>query len=439
MTIDVVGAGLAGCEAALCIARLGIGVRLWEMRPSRMTPAHRTGHFAELVCSNSLKSDVLDSAHGLLKAELRALGSHLLMIADQHRVPAGKALAVNREAFAAGVTQAVEDEPLIEVIRDEYSHIDPERLTVIASGPLTSDSLAEELSRIIGDDNLYFFDAIAPVIDAETVDLASAFWASRYSPADRDYLNCPLTETEYSAFREALVSAEIVEPRDFERKRLFEACLPVEELARRGEMTLAFGPFKPVGLIDPVSGRRPFACLQLRRETVSGTLLSLVGCQTRLKYGEQRRVFGMIPALQRASFARFGSMHRNLYVNSPIALSDHHQLKAASNVFLAGQITGLEGYVESIASGLIAGINAARRAMGQQLLLPPPGTMIGALMQHISTADAEHFQPMNSNFGLIPPDGELRSLRKRERKPAMARAALDALIKWRDAVGLCLD
>ena len=430
--IVVVGGGLAGCEAAWQIARMGIRVQLWEMRPDVPTPAHRTGFLAELVCSNSLKSDVPDTAQGLLKRELRALGSFVISVADEHRVPAGKALAVDRQAFAGAVTKAIESAPLIDVVRGELSEIDPEQPTVIATGPLTSDALSANLARLIGVEHLYFFDAIAPTVEAESVDLSRAFWGTRYRAGSNDYLNCPLTEAEYHAFREALLDAETVEPRDFERSKLFEGCLQVEELARRGEMTLAFGPLKPVGLVDARDGKRPFACVQLRRENVAGTLLSLVGCQTRLRYGEQRRVFGLVPALARASYARHGSMHRNTFVNSPRVLTEHQQLKAATGVFLAGQLTGVEGYVESIASGLVVGLNAGRIALGQNLIIAPADTMVGALMRYLSSADADSFQPMNANFGLLPVNDSVRRKRKRDRRAAAVQSALSSLQAWQE-------
>jgi len=437
--IVVVGGGLAGCEAAWQIARMRIRVQLWEMRPDVPTPAHQTGFLAELVCSNSLKSDVPDTAQGLLKRELRALGSFVISVADEHRVPAGKALAVDRQAFAAAVTKAIESATLIDVARGELSEIDPDQPTVIATGPLTSDALSANLARLIGVEHLYFFDAIAPTVEADSVDLSSAFWGTRYRAGANDYLNCPLTEAEYHAFREALLGAETVEPRDFERSKLFEGCLPVEELARRGEMTLAFGPLKPVGLVDARDGKRPFACVQLRRENMKGTLLSLVGCQTRLKYREQRRVFGLIPALARASFAGYGSMHRNTFVNSPRVLTEHQQLKAAANVFLAGQLTGVEGYVEAIASGLIVGLNAGRIALGQNPIIAPADTMVGALMRYLTSADADSFQPMNANFGLLPVNDSVRRKRKRDRRAAMAQSALSSLQAWKERAVLAAE
>ena len=430
----VVGGGLAGCEAAWQIARMGVRVELWEMRPNVESPAHRTGLLAELVCSNSLKSDTPDSAQGLLKRELRALNSFVISVAEKHRVPAGKALAVDREAFAGAVTEAIEGSSLIDVVRREFTEIDAAQPTVIATGPLTSDALSAKLQQVIGAEHLYFFDAISPTVEADSVDLSRAFWGARYAEGSSDYLNCPLSETEYHAFREALLDAKTVEPRDFERSHLFEGCLPVEEIAVRGQMALAFGPLKPVGLFDPLSGRRPFACVQLRRENEAGTLLSLVGCQTRLKYAEQRRVFGLVPALAGASFARYGSMHRNIFVNSPEVLTEEHQLKAAPKVFLAGQITGVEGYVEAIASGLIVGLNAGRMMLGMRPVLPPADTMAGALMRYVTHGGAKHFQPMNANFGLLASDGSLSRSRKRQRRAAITDAALASLLKWRETL-----
>jgi len=437
--IVVVGGGLAGCEAAWQIARMRIRVKLWEMRPDVPTPAHRTGFLAELVCSNSLKSDERDTAQGLLKRELRELGSFAVSVADEHRVPAGKALAVDRQAFAAAVTNAIEGAPLIDLARGELSEIDPEQPTVIATGPLTSDALSVNLARLIGVEHLYFFDAIAPTVETASVDISHAFWGTRYQAGSSDYLNCPLTEAEYHGFREALLTAKTVEPRDFERSKLFEGCLPVEELARRGEMTLAFGPLKPVGLVNSRDGKRPFACVQLRRENTAGTLLSLVGCQTRLKHGEQRRVFGLIPALAGASFAGYGSMHRNTFVNSPRVLTEHQQLKASANVFLAGQLTGVEGYVESIACGFVVGLNAGRISLGQSPVIPPHDTMVGALMRYLKSADMDSFQPMNANFGLLPMGDAVRRKRKHERRAAVVQSALSSLQAWKERALLAAE
>lgn len=437
--VVVVGAGLSGCEAAWQIARMGLHVELWEMRPGTSTPAHRTGLFAELVCSNSLKSDELDSAQGLLKAELRSLGSLLISVADRTRLAAGKALAVDRDEFARTVTKAIKSCERIEVVPAEFKQIDPSQPTIIATGPLTSESLCHSLVALLGCEHLFFFDAIAPTVEAETVDMEFAFWGTRYRPSSHDYLNCPLNREQYLRFREALLQAEKVQPHDFEPRFLFEGCLPVEELARRGEMTLAFGPLKPVGLVDPRTGRRPFACVQLRRENASGTLLGLVGCQTRLKYSEQRRVFRMIPALRKARFARFGSMHKNLFVNSPSVLSKFSQARRAPNIFLAGQITGVEGYVESIASGLVAGVNAARVVLGLEPLLPPAETMIGALQRHITTAESKGFQPMNANFGLIELPPALARLPRAKRKQAISQAAIAAVQEWKKGLNLPQD
>ena len=394
--VTVIGAGPAGCEAALQLARRGVAVRLVEMRPGTMTPAHRTGDVAELVCSNSLKSDEPANAHGLLKAELREYGCFLLDCAERARVPGGKALVVDRERFSAEVASALA-EAGITVERGEVREL-PDGIVVLAAGPLISDALADSLARALGAERLFFFDAIAPVVSAESVDRAVAFPGSRYG-AGADYLNCPLSEAEYRRFVDELVRAETAPVRDFEPARLFEGCLPVEELARRGPETLAYGPLKPVGLRSPA-----YAVVQLRQENAGGTMFNLVGFQTRLRHGEQRRVFRLIPGLARAEFLRYGAMHRNSYLDAPRVLGPTLAARARPGLFVAGQLTGVEGYVESIGAGLVAGVNAARLGRGQEPRAWPEETMLGGLLRYVATGPGDtRFQPMNANFGLLPP------------------------------------
>ncbi len=400
MEIAVIGGGLAGVEAAHQIARSGGNATLYEMRPAVSTPAHKSGLLGELVCSNSLKSMDLLNAHGLLKEELRRLDSIIVRTADETSIPGGKALVVDRDRFAARLTEAIENDPRIQVVRGEISSI-PDGTVVIASGPLTSDSLANEIRRLTNAGNLFFYDAISPIVDAESIDLESAFYASRYSKDETgDYLNCPLTSEEYDRFYDALIAAERMELKDFENTSYFEGCLPVEVLAERGKKTLAFGPMKPVGLCDPRDGRRPYAVVQLRKENASGNMLNLVGFQTKMKYPEQERVFRMIPALKNAVFLRHGSIHRNTYVNAPLCLNERLQLKANERVFLAGQITGVEGYMEATLMGLMAGISAFMAQRGDVFIPPPPSTCAGSLIRYLTTEN-KHFQPMNINFGLF--------------------------------------
>ena len=427
--VCVIGGGLAGSEAAWQVARRGVPVHLFEMRPQRTTPAHQTDRLAELVCSNSLGSDLADRAPGVLKNELRRLGSLLMSCADRAVVPAGGALAVDRDVFAAQVTQAVCDHPLITIIREEVTRI-PDGPCVIATGPLTSPALAGELGRLLGTEHLYFYDAIAPTVYAETINMAVAFRASRYDRgegAEGDYINCPLTEEEYHRFVAALLEAETIALRDFEREdpRFFEACLPVEQIAARGPQSLAFGPMRPVGLRDPRTGRRPFAAVQLRQDNLAGTLYSLVGFQTNLRWGEQQRVLRMIPGLENAKFARYGMMHRNTFINAPAHLRPSLQFRRRDDLFFGGQITGIEGYVGSIGTGLLAGINAARLVLGQPVWTLPPTTMLGALCHYVTHAEPQDFQPMKANFGIMPPLAT-PPRRKNERKRAFAeRAASD--------------
>lgn len=453
--LAIIGGGLAGAEAAWHAARAGVSVRLYEMRPTRVTPVHRSGSLAELVCSNSLKSDLLTTASGLLKEEMRILDSVVISCADANRVPAGEALAVDRERFAECVTERVAGLPNVEIIREEVTEIPTEGVTIIASGPLTSDALAKPIGELTGREYLYFYDAVAPTITAESIDRAKVFKASRYDKGEAAYLNCPMTEDEYNAFWEALVSAERVPLSDFEPLKLFEGCMPVEEIASRGKQTLAFGPMKPVGLADPVTGKRPYAVVQLRQENVEGTLWGLVGFQTRLKWGEQERVFRMIPGLEHAEFVRFGVMHRNTYIQSPELLTQTLRLRESSkfkapgsklagpgalnlepetlNLFFAGQITGVEGYVESAAMGIVAGINAARLVKGEEQIIFPVESMIGSLANYISSPQTTDFQPMNANFGILPkPEAHIRS--KKDRRAAQVERALDAIRRLKNTL-----
>ncbi|MEW5960490.1 MAG: methylenetetrahydrofolate--tRNA-(uracil(54)-C(5))-methyltransferase (FADH(2)-oxidizing) TrmFO [Chloroflexota bacterium] len=431
----VIGGGLAGSEAAWQAAQRGVSVRLYEMRPVRPTPAHVSDRLAELVCSNSLGSDLPDRAPGLLKAEIRRLDSLIMQAAELATVPAGGALAVDRDRFAAEVTRRIEAHPLIELRREEATRI-PDTPAIIASGPLTSDALAGEIAALSGAEHLYFYDAVAPIIEVESINLDIAFRASRYGrgeQAEGDYINCPLNQAEYLAFVEALRRAEPIELRQFEQEdeRFFEMCLPVEELARRGEHALAFGPMRPVGLIDPRTGHRPYAAVQLRQDNLAGTLYNLVGFQTNLRWGEQRRVFRMIPGLEQAEFLRYGMMHRNTYINSPTLLAPTLQWRSRPDLFLAGQITGVEGYAGNAATGLLAGLNAARLLRDQPLLTLPPTTMLGALCHYITHAEPGGFQPMKANFGLMPPlEKNVRSKKARyQAYVERARRDLERLIE----------
>ncbi|MDI9259054.1 methylenetetrahydrofolate--tRNA-(uracil(54)-C(5))-methyltransferase (FADH(2)-oxidizing) TrmFO [Alicyclobacillus sendaiensis] len=401
--VTVIGAGLAGSEAAWQAANRGAKVTLYEMRPVQMTPAHHTDGFAELVCTNSLRSNSITNAVGLLKEEMRRLDSVIMRAADAHAVPAGNALAVDREGFSRRVTELVSRHPNITVIRQEVTEIPKEGVTVVATGPLTSPALSEDIRRLVGHGDLYFYDAAAPIVTKESIDMSKVFFQSRYDQGDAAYINCPMTEEEFEAFYDALVHAECAELKDFEEERYFEGCMPIEAMAKRGKQTLLFGPMKPVGLRDPRTGRRPFAVVQLRQDNAAATLYNMVGFQTHLKWGEQKRVFRMIPGLEQAEFVRYGVMHRNTYINSPVALLPTYQAKARPTLFFAGQMTGVEGYVESAASGLIAGINAARVAAGQDALVFPPTTSMGSLAHYITHASPQGFQPMNATFGIFPP------------------------------------
>ncbi|HYL60102.1 MAG TPA: methylenetetrahydrofolate--tRNA-(uracil(54)-C(5))-methyltransferase (FADH(2)-oxidizing) TrmFO [Candidatus Acidoferrales bacterium] len=425
--VTVVGAGLAGSEAAYQLARRGVRVRLLEMRPLKMTEAHRTDGFAELVCSNSLRNDSMDTAVGVLKEEMRRLGSIVIASADRARVPAGSALAVDRDDFSRAITQALERHPLVEIVRAEAAAI-PDGLTILATGPLTSPSLGQALNQLIGPRNLYFYDAIAPIVAADSIDMAVAFKASRYGKGGDDYINCPMNQAEYEAFVAAVVAAEKVELHPFEKPVYFEGCMPIEEMARRGPMTLAFGPMRPVGLAHPRSGARPFAVVQLRQDDAAGRLYNIVGFQTKMTYPEQRRVLRMIPGLERAEFVRLGSLHRNTFIDSPRLLRATMQLKVRDDLFLAGQMVGVEGYVESAAAGLLAGINAANVVTRRELCVPPPETSIGSLVAYITDPARRDFQPMNANFGLMPP--LTTHARGRDKRAAMAKRALATLDDW---------
>ena len=426
MCVTVIGAGLAGCEAAWQLAQRGIFVRLCEMKPHKMTPAHHSPGFAELVCSNSLRSDQLENAVGLLKEELRRCGSLILRCADQTRVEAGGALAVDREGFSAAVTAAVRSHPNITVAEGEVTAI-PGGEVVVASGPLTSDALSAAIAGLFPENSyLNFFDAAAPIVTFDSIDMDRAWFASRYDRGTADYINCALSEEEYLAFWKELCAAQEAEVHGFEDKNVFEGCMPVEVMARRGVQTLAFGPLKPKGLPDPKTGREPYAVVQLRRDNAAGTLYNLVGFQTHLKWGEQKRVFSLIPALKNAEYVRYGVMHRNTYLNSPRLLDRYYRVRGNGRITFAGQITGVEGYVESTASGFLAGVELARRLLGQEPLDFPQETAIGALALYVSREGVADFQPMNVNFGIMPPlDHRVKG--KREKNAALSRRALDVI------------
>jgi len=431
--VIVIGGGLAGSEAAWQAARLGCRVRLLEMRPAKLTPAHRTGNLAELVCSNSLGSSLGDRPLGLLKEELRRMGSLIIACAEATAVPAGSALAVDRELFAAEVTRRIEEHPLIELRREEALAIPDEGPVVVATGPLTSEALAEEIRRLSGAEYLHFYDAMAPIVALDSIDMSKAFRGGRYGRGEDDYINCPLSEQEYRHFVAELLAAETIELRDFEAgdEHFFEACLPVEEIARRGPQALAFGPLRPVGLVDPRTGKQPYAVVQLRQDNLAGTLYNMVGFQTNLRWSEQKRVFSLIPGLEHAEFVRFGQMHRNTFLASPALLEPSMQFRKRADLFFAGQITGTEGYVGSTMSGLVAGLNAARFCRGEASLVLPPTTMSGALCAYVARSDPAHFQPMKANFGLLPDLGD-RVRHKRQRHEALARRALEDLERaWR--------
>ncbi len=401
MEVNVIGAGLAGSEASLVLSSAGVKVKLFEMRPEVKTPAHKSDHFAELVCSNSLGSLSLHDGKGLLKGELGIFGSNLLKIAGKFSVRAGKALAVDRWAFQTAVTEFIYRRRNIEVIREEVSHPDLGGITIVATGPLTSEKMSNSIRDLLGEDNLYFYDAISPIVEADSLDREKGFFATRYGEGD-DYLNFPMTEEQFAVFYRELVEGDSVSAHEFEDEAYFESCMPIEVIARRGKETLLYGPMKPVGLRDPQTGKRPFCVVQLRRENDEGTMYNLVGFQTRLKFSEQKKVFSRIPGFEKCNLLRFGSMHRNTYINSPSFLLPTLELGSNRQIIFAGQLSGVEGYVESIGTGLVAGLNGARKAMGDEPLVLSPGTMIGGLVDYITRRDRKEFQPINANFGLIP-------------------------------------
>ncbi|WP_223066764.1 FADH(2)-oxidizing methylenetetrahydrofolate--tRNA-(uracil(54)-C(5))-methyltransferase TrmFO [Paenibacillus caui] len=424
--VTVIGAGLAGSEAAWQIASRGVPVTLYEMRPVVKTPAHHTDQFAELVCSNSLRANGLTNAVGVLKEEMRMLNSLVLGSADRNAVPAGGALAVDRDGFSGEITRTLHEHPLINVVHEEIQDIPQEGVVVIATGPLTSPALSEKIKSLMGEEYFYFYDAAAPIIEKDSIDRGKVYLASRYDKGEAAYLNCPMNEEEFNAFYDALVSAEVAQLKEFEKEVYFEGCMPIEIMMKRGKQTALFGPMKPVGLVNPHTGTLPYAVVQLRQDNAAGTLYNMVGFQTHLKWGEQKRVFSMIPGLENAEFVRYGVMHRNTFINSPKLLEPTYQFKKRPDLFIAGQMTGVEGYVESAASGLIAGINAARVAAGKDGIVFPEDTTLGSMARYITTADFKHFQPMNANFGLFP-KLETRIRQKKEKNEALARRALGSL------------
>jgi len=435
--IRIIGAGLAGSEAAWQCARRGVAVQLFEMRPVRSTPAHQTANFAELVCSNSLKSDSENTAPWLLKEEMRRAGSLLMEIARQTTVPAGHALAVDREKFAEGVTAAIEREPLIQIVREEVTAIDAHgAITIVATGPLTSDALAREILRLSGSEQLYFYDSISPIVAADSIDISRVYMAARYDKGSADYINCPMTKEDYDRFLDALIETHSVEAKDWEDLNYFESCLPIEEIARRGRDTLRFGPMKPVGLRDPRSGQMPYAVVQLRQENLRADSYNVVGFQNHLKFGEQARILRLIPGLENAIFLRYGQIHRNTYINGPTLLRETLQMKQHPNVLFAGQISGVEGYVESIATGLLAGMQASALARDAEPIPPPRATAFGALVNYICHADAKNFQPANITFDLLQPldDETGRRIRDKKQRHAMVcQRALAELNIWLDS------
>lgn len=428
--INVIGAGLAGSEAAWQAAQAGVAVNLYEMRPKKSTEAHHTNNFAELVCTNSLRGNNLTNAVGVLKEEMRRLDSVIITSADKTAVPAGGALAVDRDDFSELVTKRVKEHPLVTVIEEEITEI-PEGITVIATGPLTSEPLSKAIQAFNGSEGFYFYDAAAPIVDKSTINMDKVYLKSRYDKGEAAYLNCPMNEEEFYAFREALVNAEVAPLKEFEKEKFFEGCMPIEVMAGRGPKTMLYGPMKPVGLEDPKTGKRPYAVIQLRQDNAAASLYNIVGFQTHLKWGEQKRVFRMIPGLEEAEFVRYGVMHRNSFMNSPELLQQTYQSKKREDLFFAGQMTGVEGYVESAASGLMAGINAAKLAKGEAPIIMPQETTIGSMAYYITHAEGKHFQPMNANFGLLPELPE-RIRDKKSRYEALANRALAALEKAKE-------
>ncbi|MDM5297922.1 FADH(2)-oxidizing methylenetetrahydrofolate--tRNA-(uracil(54)-C(5))-methyltransferase TrmFO [Bacillus pumilus] len=423
--VNVIGAGLAGSEAAWQIAKRGIKVNLYEMRPVKQTPAHHTDKFAELVCSNSLRGNALTNAVGVLKEEMRYLDSAIIAAADESSVPAGGALAVDRHEFAANVTDRVKNHPNVTVFQEEVQSI-PEGPTIIATGPLTSEALSNELKSLTGEEYLYFYDAAAPILEKDSIDMDKVYLKSRYDKGEAAYLNCPMTEEEFDRFYEALISAETVPLKEFEKEIFFEGCMPIEVMATRGKKTMLFGPMKPVGLEDPKTGKRPYAVVQLRQDDAAGTLYNIVGFQTHLKWGDQKEVFRLIPGLEQAEIVRYGVMHRNTFINSPSLLRPTYQFKDRDDLFFAGQMTGVEGYVESAASGLVAGINAARLVKGEELVTLPEETSIGSMAHYITSTNKKSFQPMNANFGLLKDLG-VRIKNKQDRYAEYAKRAIETI------------
>lgn len=429
MEVKIIGAGLAGSEAAFQLAKRGIKVKLYEMRPIKNTPAHHTDKFAELVCSNSLRSNQLENSVGLLKEELRKLDSIIMKTADEKAVPAGGALAVDRESFSETITEKLINHENIKVIREELANIDIDEYTIIATGPLTSDSLANQISKLTESEYLYFYDAAAPIIAYDSIDKSVVFRASRYDKGEDDYLNCPMNKEEYENFWNELLNSEKAELKSFEKEVVFEGCMPVEKMAERGRDTLLYGPLKPVGLTDPKTGKWPYAVVQLRQDNKDGTLFNIVGFQTHLKWGEQKRVFGMIPGLQNAEFVRYGVMHRNTFINSTKLLMPTLQMRKYPKIMFAGQITGVEGYIESTSMGMLAGINMARILKGEEALIFPYDTAIGSLARYISDPNVTNFQPMNMNFGLMPSLKErIRDKRQKNRK--IAEIAINSITEF---------
>lgn len=424
LKVNVIGAGFAGCEATWQLVQRGIAVRLYEMRPYKMTPAHTTGDFAELVCSNSFRADGMANAVGVLKEEMRLLGSLMMEVASKTAVPAGGALAVDREGFAKMMTETLENHPLVEIIREEVQTIPDDLPTIIATGPLTSDVLSQAVANLTGRDHLYFHDAAAPVLTSESIDFSKVYLKSRYDKGEAAYLNCPMSQEEFEAWYEALIHAEIVPPKDFEKEVFFEGCMPFEEIARRGPQTLLYGPMKPVGLENPHrENKRPYAVVQLRQDNAAASLYNIVGFQTHLKWSEQKRLIQMIPGLENAEIVRYGVMHKNTYIASPVILNPTFQTKTNKNLFFAGQMTGVEGYVESGASGLLAGLNMARMIEGKALVTMPKTTSLGSLAHYITHADPTYFQPMNANFGLY--EDLVGKVKKKEKKGMYANRAID--------------
>jgi methylenetetrahydrofolate--tRNA-(uracil-5-)-methyltransferase len=430
MHINVIGGGLAGCEAAYQIAKRGIKVKLYEMKPSKYSPAHKSKDLAEIVCSNSFKSNLITNACGLLKEELRILDSLLIKIADKVSVPAGQALAVDRDLFSRMVTEEIQKNPNIELIQREVGvdslslkQLAQDAITIIATGPLTSDDLAKEILEVTGKDKLFFYDAAAPIVTKESINMNIAFWGDRYGKGDSNYINLPMNKEEYQEFYDALIHAEVVLLHEFEKREIFEGCMPIEVMAKRGEDTIRFGPLKPVGFTDPRTNERPYAIVQLRQDNKEGTLFNLVGFQTNLKFGEQKRVFSKIPGLENADFVRYGVMHKNTYIDSPELLDSTYNLKKNNNIYFAGQITGVEGYVESISSGLVAGMNAANKVLNKERIGFPKETVIGAISAYISTENAK-FSPINANFGILP-ELEVRIKDKQERYRKQAEISID--------------